>query len=133
MTSVHDDVMDFGGTAILKASASCSKSPSKICVTSILHPSKLGAERIFIDSLHLPTAKVHGIYRTHLICIHDYMNWAKVWLVNPCIMAVSKLCSAIMQMMLKVNSRGSVESLYPTLSILEGHWFMLWIIEFLWY
>ena len=91
------------------------------------------SERTFIDSLHLPTAKVNGIHRTHLICIHDYMNQAKVWLVNPCIMAVSKLCSAIMQMMLKVNSRGSVESLYPTLSILEGRWFMLWIIEFLWY
>ena len=125
MNSVHDDVMDFGGTAILKASASCSKSPSKKCVTSILHISKLGAERIFIESLHLTTAKVHGIHRTHLICLHDYMNQEKVWLVNPNITAVSKLCSAIMQMMLKLKSRGSVELLHPTLSILEGRYFML--------
>ena len=90
-------------------------------------------ERIFIESLHLSTAKVHGIHRTHLICLHDYMNHEMVWLLNPNITAVSKLWSAIMQMMLKVKSRGSVESLYPTLFILEGRCFMLWMIGFLWY
>ena len=88
---------------------------------------------IFIDSVYLPTDKVHGIHRTHLICLHDYMNQEKVWLVNNCITVVSKLFSTIMQMMLKLKSRGSVESIHPTLSILEGRYFMLWTIEFLWY
>lgn len=44
----------------------------------------------------------------------------KGWFGNPAIRAVSKLCSSVMQLTLKVKSGVNVENLSPTLSLMSG-------------
>jgi hypothetical protein len=59
--------------------------------------------------------------------IRVFNEFIFVWFGNPCIRAISKICASVMQITLKIKSNNTVQSLSPTLSLLEASdsWIML--------
>ena len=120
MKTKQEDITSFFTTSISKVSASCSKSPLQSHVGSVSRRSKLGADMIFLSLSYIPTIKVHGIPRNHLVGVPMTVLHTKVWFGNPCVRAISKLYSSITNITLKVKLGGNIDALSPNLSILEG-------------
>eukprot|EP00957_Ditylum_brightwellii_P210667 15365239-Ditylum_brightwellii.AAC.1 len=98
----------------------CSKSSSQSNVSASTCRSKIGSNRVLFSYSGLSMANTwRGIHEYHDSVIIN-TNKQHGWFGNSSIRAVSKLCSSVMQLTLKVKSSNSVENLSPTLSLMSG-------------
>lgn len=128
MNSAHTSVESFMDTAISLVSSTCSKSSLQSDVGATSRRSKLGSERITLDAVRLPLVKCNGYALRHIASLTQVPLVQHGWFGNPSMRAVSKLCASIMQITLKIKAIGSIQSLSPTLSLLEGS--TSWIVMY---
>ena len=120
MNSVHDSLDAFMETSINLARGTCSKSSLQSDVGAVSRRSKLGAERVSLAHNMIPLVKVQGRPWNHVVSLDRMPSVDRGWFGNPSVRAVSKLCASMMQIALKVKLTASIQSLSPTLSLLEG-------------
>lgn len=111
---------DFALRAMKSMSSSCTKSSLQSDIGATSRRSKLGAERIYLDSNRCVRCQ-NGNYSTLIPRESVHVpNVLDGYFGNPTVRAVSKLCRASMQITLKVKSSSSVSDTSPTLSLLSG-------------
>ena len=120
MRTAHDDLADFMSTAMNINAGACVKSSLQSFVGATSRRSKLASEILTVNDIGIPLLKVNGLCWRHTVGISQCAERNMGWFGNPCLRAVSKLCASIMQITLKTKSTGAVESLSPTLSLLQG-------------
>ena len=98
----------------------CVKSSLQSFVGATSRRSKLASEILTVSDIGIPLLKMNGLCWRHTVGISQCVERNMGWFGNPCLRAVSKLCASIMQITLKTKSTGAVESLSPTLSLLQG-------------
>jgi len=120
LTNKHCNVVDFMNRAQALICVTASKSSLQSEVGALSRRSKLGAERVTLDTNRIPRVKVHGAPLPHLRGLDCVPTSEQGWFGNPTVRAVSKLCASTMQITLKTKSSNVLEVLSPTLSLLEG-------------
>ena len=105
---------------IASMTMACSKSSSQIDVGAYTRMSRIGSSRIHLSTNGVP---MFGQRNMSVMCLDPIIysvNQKDGWFGNPSIRAVSKLCSSVIQLTLKVKSMTNVENLSPTLSLMSG-------------
>ena len=120
MTSIHRSAKDLANAAMLSMCVSCSKSSSQSDVGASTHRSRIGSSRVHLNVSGIPMFGRRGMSVMCRDPIIYSIDRADGWFGNPAIRAVSKLCSSVMQLTLKVKSMNNVENLSPTLSLMSG-------------
>ncbi len=127
MNKKHQSARSLALQAISSLNIACAKSSSQSDVGALTHRSCIGASRILLNPTGIPRANIRS--GTHVCLNPMILNVDKIsgWFGNPSIRAVSKLCSSVMQLTLKVKYGGNVENLSPTLSLMSGStsWFTI--------
>jgi len=120
ITRQHSNPVEFATAAMESMKIAASKSGSQSDVGAITRRTRLGSERVYLDRSGIPkyALSCHGT-----VCLNSCILSTKStdgWFGNPAIRAVSKICSSIMQITLKVKSSIGVQNLSPTLSLVTG-------------
>lgn len=113
-------VSEFVNRSMSIMSSSTTKSSLQSGIGATSRRSKLGAERVFLDSNACMRCQ-SGPFST-LITTQGALvpNPKDGYFGNPTVRAISRLCRASMQITLKVKSSTSVSDVSPTLSFLSG-------------
>jgi hypothetical protein len=120
MTSMHKSAKDLASAGMFSMNIACSKSSAQSDVGASTRRSRIGSSRVHLDVSGIPMFGRQGM---SIMCrdpIIYSINKVDGWFGNPTIRAVSKLCSSVMQLTLKVKSMNNIENLSPTLSLLSG-------------
>jgi len=120
MTNAHESPRHLANKGMESMRVSCAKSSSQSDVGASTRRSRIGSSRVHLSSNGIP---MFGRRNMSVMCpdhIIYCINRNDGWFGNPTIRAVSKLCSSVMQLTLKVKSMTNVQNLSPTLSLLSG-------------
>ena len=120
MNKRHSSPKAMALEAMHSMKIACSKSGSQSDVGASTRRSRIGSSRILLDRTGVP---IENAGLTTRVCLDPVIMSVRKqlgWFGNPTIRAVSKLCSSVMQLTLKVKSSGGVENLSPTLALMSG-------------
>ncbi|KAG7358005.1 RNA polymerase Rpb1, domain 2 [Nitzschia inconspicua] len=116
----YSSPLDFAKAAISSMNLGASKSSLQSDVGALCRRSRLGAERIFISS---SGCMAYMRYSSSTPIQPQILNMNlinKSMFGNPCVRAVSKIASRLMQITLKVKSTQSLGSGSPSMTFLSG-------------
>ena len=120
MTDSHASPRDLANKGMASMRVACSKSSSQSDVGASTRRSRIGSNRVHLSHNGIPMFSRRSM---SVVCTHPVIYSiirTDDWFGNPTIRAVSKLCSSVMQITLKVKSMTNVENLSPTLSLVSG-------------
>jgi hypothetical protein len=120
MNQKHESAKAMALKAIVSMRIASSKSSSQSNVGASTRRSRIGAERLCLNEIGYPMLNTRAGTSLPLDTVFLNVSKDKGWYGNPAIRAVSKLCSSVMQLTLKVKSGSNVENLSPTLSLMSG-------------
>ena len=119
MSKKHGSARALALESISSMKITCSKSSSQSDVGASTHRSRIGANRILLGYTGLLLENTQMSTRVCLDSAIIGVHKCNSWFGNPAIRAVSKLCSSVIHLTLKIRSSDGVENLSPTLALMS--------------